>query len=229
MTCPLIAVSRLRSGQAGLETEIRVEGVDHEMIVMRLARRRRRAAIDRPPESGHALDRAGDFGRHRRRGIDRNALRQPRRRRRDLVDHPVHERRRVAGVGILADDGESPSWPPARCSRSAAARGCGRRRVVARHRLVGFQRRAADDDLAAAWSAPQRGAGNQVAHKATSHTIALRHFLALASVQQRGDLLAAGHRGVHPRRAIEPIDDVQIRRRASAARARRRAGSPTPP
>ena len=51
---------------------------------------------------------------------------QPLRGRRNLVDHPVHERRRVAGVGILADDRELSGRRPARCSTSAAATCCGR-------------------------------------------------------------------------------------------------------
>src|SRR3954463_10760474 len=71
-------------GQAGLQPEIRVERVDDEMIVMRLAGWRRRTAVDRPPEPRDPLNRTGESGRHRNRRIDRHPLGQPFRVRRNV-------------------------------------------------------------------------------------------------------------------------------------------------
>src|SRR3954452_3733195 len=95
---------QVAASQAWLETKIRIEGVDNEVIVVGFAWWRRGTAIDRAAETGYALDRAGDRRRHRRRRIDRDPLRHPLRRGWNLVDHPVHERRRVSRVRILADD-----------------------------------------------------------------------------------------------------------------------------
>src|SRR5262245_54036982 len=90
--------------QPRFQIEVRVERVNDEMIVMHLARRRRRAAIDRPTKPRDALDRAADLGRQRRAGFERNVLGKAVRARRNPIDHPVHERRRLAGVWILTED-----------------------------------------------------------------------------------------------------------------------------
>src|SRR5258708_34203281 len=60
-----------------LQAEIGVERVDDEVIVMRLARRRRRAAVDRAPETGDPLDPAPGLRRHPPPGLDRGPFPQP--------------------------------------------------------------------------------------------------------------------------------------------------------
>src|SRR3954470_1264173 len=82
---------QIGASQARFQPEIRVERVDDEMIMMRLAGRRRRAAIDGAAETGHALDRTADLGWHRRGRIDRDPFGQSFCGRWNPVDHPVHE------------------------------------------------------------------------------------------------------------------------------------------
>src|SRR5258707_7517941 len=81
---PVDRGQQLGARQPWLETEVRVERIDDEMIVVRLPRWRRGTAIDGTAESRNALNRTGDLGRHRRRGVDRNPFRQTFRRGRDL-------------------------------------------------------------------------------------------------------------------------------------------------
>src|SRR6058998_1140399 len=71
---PLNRSEQIRSRQTGLEIKRRVDRIHDEMIVVRFARRRRRTAVDRSPESGDALNRAGDRARHRRIRLERNVL-----------------------------------------------------------------------------------------------------------------------------------------------------------
>src|SRR4030095_14131058 len=89
--------------QPWLQIERRVERIDDEMIVMDFAQWRRRTSIERTPEARHTLDGAGNFRRHRHVRLERHVLRQPLRRRRNLVDHPVPRRWRGVRAWTLCD------------------------------------------------------------------------------------------------------------------------------
>src|SRR6266540_5286782 len=107
----------------------------------------RGTAIDRPPETRHALDGGGEPGRHRSIRLERNVLRQSASADREFVDHPMDEGRRIAGVWILEHHGKlfrsGRHVAPYQRRRHIAAIS----RVLARNRLIGFECRALDRDL----------------------------------------------------------------------------------
>ena len=111
-------------------------------------------------------------------GSDRNGFGQPLRRRGNLVDHPVNERWRIAGIGILEHHGKffrpgRRGAPRQRRRDVPAVRG-----VLARDRLIRFERRALDGDLLRRGPAPQAWhAANNVRAHGESRLSSLLHTL----------------------------------------------------
>src|SRR4030095_10992553 len=81
---PLDGVEQFRAVHTGRQISA-VERIDDEVIVMWLARRRRRTAVNRTPEPRQTLHGAANFRRHRRVRFERDIFRKATRRGREGV------------------------------------------------------------------------------------------------------------------------------------------------
>ena len=150
----LDGLHQLRAVEPGLQRQLRIERIDRERVVMRLARRRRRAAIAGAAEARQSLNGAGDLGGRRQRRLHRQVSRQPLGRARNLVDHPVDEPAWHRHVRVVAHQrellGGGGRAAPGQRRREVFPVG----RMVRGNGLVGLERGTLDLMAAGVWPPP---------------------------------------------------------------------------